>query len=126
MIEVHARLLRVLCSFGLQSCTFWCTITTPLGYPFGEGEGEKMRWYNPNRRVAESVLAPYTDEEAEDMLRGATDSWAFLMEYERLRGEGMDVEPALLFVGHLFGSRHPWHRPVGWLMGGCAREQRRT
>ena len=72
-----------------------------------------MRWYNPNRRVAESVLAPYTDEEAEDMLRGATDSWAFLMEYERLRGEGMGVEQALVFVGHLFGSRHPGHQPVG-------------
>ena len=33
-----------------------------------------MHWYNPKRRVAESVLAPYTDEEAEDMLRGATDT----------------------------------------------------
>jgi hypothetical protein len=73
-----------------------------------------MRWYNPTRRVAESVLAPYTDEEAEDMLRGATDSWAFLMEYERLREEGMGVEQALLFVGHLFSSWHPRrHQPVG-------------
>jgi hypothetical protein len=72
-----------------------------------------MRWYNPNRRVAESVLAPYTDEEAEDMLRGATDSWAFLSEYERLRREGMGVEQALVFVGHLFSSRHPRHQPIG-------------
>ena len=84
-----------------------------MGYPFGEGEGEKMRWYNPNRRVAESVLAPYTDEEAEDMLRGATDSWAFLSEYERLRGEGMGVEQALVFVGQLFSTRHPRYEPVG-------------
>ena len=30
-----------------------------------------MHWYNPKRRVAESVLAPYTDEEAEHMLFGA-------------------------------------------------------
>ena len=51
-----------------------------------------MRWYNPTTRVAESVLAPYTDEEAEDMLRGATYSWAFLSEYERHREEEMGVE----------------------------------
>jgi len=48
------------------------------------------------------------------------------MEYERLRGEGMGVEQALVFVGQLFSSWHPGHQPVGWLMGGCAREQRRT
>ena len=72
-----------------------------------------MHWYNPNRRVAEIVLAPHTDEEAEDMLRGATDSWAFLSEYERLRGEGMGVEQALVFVGDLFSSWHPRHQPVG-------------
>jgi hypothetical protein len=80
----------------------------------GKGKENKMRWYNPTTRAAESVLAPYTDEEAEDMLRGATDSWAFLMEYERLRGEGMGVEQAITFVGHLFGSRHPRrHQPAG-------------
>jgi hypothetical protein len=72
-----------------------------------------MRWYNPNRRVAEIVLAPYTEEEAEDMLRGATDSWAFLMEYERLRDEGMGIKQALVFVGHLFRMWHPRHQPVG-------------
>jgi hypothetical protein len=72
-----------------------------------------MRWYNPKKRVAESVLAPYTDEEAEHMLWGATDLWAFLMEYERLRGEGMGVEKALVFVGHLFSSWDPGHQPVG-------------
>jgi hypothetical protein len=47
-----------------------------------------MHWYNPKKRVAESVVAPYTDEEAEHMLWGATDSWAFLREYQRLRDEG--------------------------------------
>ena len=71
-----------------------------------------MRWYNPITRVAESVIAPYTDAEAEDMLRGATDSWAFLSEYERLREEEMGVEQALVFVGHLFSSWHPRHQPV--------------
>jgi len=73
-----------------------------------------VHWYNPTTRVAEVVLAPYTDEEATHMLRGATDSWAFLMEYERLRGEGMGVEQAITFVGHLFGSRNSRrHQPVG-------------
>ena len=72
-----------------------------------------MHWYNPNRRVAEIVLAPYTDEEAVYMLWGATDSWAFVAEYERLRGEGMGVEQATVFVGHIFGMRHPRHQPVG-------------
>ena len=72
-----------------------------------------MRWYNPTRRVAEIVAVPYTDEEAAHMLSGATDSWAFLGEYERLRGEGMGVEQALFFVGHLFGMRHPRHQPLG-------------
>ena len=71
-----------------------------------------MHWYNPTTRVAQSVLAPYTDEEAEDILRGTTDSRAFLMEHEKLRGEGMGVEQALLFLGHLFGSWHPGHQPV--------------
>jgi hypothetical protein len=50
-----------------------------------------MRWYNPTTRVAESLLAPSTDEEAKHMLRGATDSWAFLREYERLREDGMGM-----------------------------------
>jgi hypothetical protein len=72
-----------------------------------------MRWYNPKRRDAETVVAPYTDEEAEYMLRGATDSWAFLREYERLRDEGIGIEQAMIFVGHLFSSWHPRHQPLG-------------
>ncbi len=72
-----------------------------------------MHWYNPSRRVAETVVAPYTDEEAARMLSGTTDSWAFLREYERLRDEGMGVEQAMVFVGHLFGMRHPRRQPVG-------------
>jgi hypothetical protein len=55
-----------------------------------------MHWYNPNRRVAESVLASYTDEEAEHMLWGATDSWAFLREYERLWDERMGIARGMI------------------------------
>ena len=47
------------------------------------------------------------------MLSGATDSWALLSEHERLREEGMVVEQAAVFAGHLFGMRHPRHQPVG-------------
>jgi hypothetical protein len=47
------------------------------------------------------------------MLSGATDSWAFLREYERLRDERMGVEQTMVFAGHLFRMRHPRHQPVG-------------
>ena len=72
-----------------------------------------MHWYNPTTRVAESLLAPYTDEEAKHMLWGATDSWAFLREYQRLRDDGMGIEQALIFVGHRFRMWHLRHLPVG-------------
>jgi hypothetical protein len=72
-----------------------------------------MHWYNPKTRVAETVVAPYTDEEAQHMLWGATDSWAFLREYERLRDEGMGIEEAMIFLGQRFSMWHPRHRPVG-------------
>jgi hypothetical protein len=72
-----------------------------------------MHWYNPNRRVAESVVAPSTDEEAEHMLWGATDSWAFLREYERLRDEGMGIEQAMIFLGHTFRMWHLSYQPLG-------------
>jgi len=72
-----------------------------------------MRWYNPKKRVAESVLAPYTDEEAEHMLRGATDSWAFLRKYERLRDDGMGIEQAMIFLGHTFSMWHLSYQPLG-------------
>ncbi len=72
-----------------------------------------MHWYNPNARVAESVGAPHTDEEAKRMLEGGTDSWAFVAEYERLRGEGMGIEQALIFVGHRFRMWHLRYLPVG-------------
>ena len=71
----------------------------PFGDPLGKGKENKNALVQPQRRVAEIVLAPYTDEEATHMLRGATDSWAFLSEYERLRGEGMGVEQAITSWG---------------------------
>jgi hypothetical protein len=71
-----------------------------------------MRWYNPKKRVAETVYAPRTDEDAEHMLGGAVDSWAFQAEYGRLRGEGMPPEQAMIFVGHCFRMWHLGH-PLG-------------
>ena len=47
------------------------------------------------------------------MLRGDLNSGAFIAEYERLRGEGMGVEQALIFVGHEFRLRHLRYQPVG-------------
>jgi hypothetical protein len=72
-----------------------------------------MHWYNPKKKVAETVSAPCTDEEAGYMLGGGTDSWAFVAEYRRLRGEGMGVEQAIIFVGHRFRMWHLRYLPVG-------------
>ena len=80
--------------------------------PSGKEETD-MHWYNPKSRIAESVPAPHTDEEAKYMLEGGTDSWAFVAEYERLREEGMGVEQAMIFVGHRFRMWHLRHLPVG-------------
>src|SRR5215204_5482575 len=66
MIEVRARLLLALCSFGLQSCTFWCTLATPFGLshwgrgrrtnalvqPQEEGCGERPRALHRRRSRA--------------------------------------------------------------------------
>ena len=97
---------------GYKAAPFGVPSLHLLGLPIGEGEGERVHWYNPTTRVVEIVLAPHTDEEATRMLSGATDSWAFLMEYERLREEGMGVEQALVFVGDLFSTRHPRYEPA--------------
>ena len=71
-----------------------------------------MHWYNPKTRVAESGGAPYTDEGAHHMLSGATDSWAFLAEYGRPRGEGRGIEQAMIFVGHRFRMWHLRYQPL--------------
>jgi hypothetical protein len=81
--------------------------------PLGKGKEEFLHWYNPTTRVAESVPAPHTDQEAENMLGGIIDSWAFVSEYERLRYEGMGIEQAMIFVGHRFRMWHLRHLPVG-------------
>ena len=72
-----------------------------------------MHWYNPKIREAETVPAPYTDQEAEYMLLGTPDSWAYVAEYERLREEGMGIEQAMIFVGHRFRMWHLRYLPVG-------------
>lgn len=60
-----------------------------------------MRWYNPKTRIAETVGAPQTDEDAEHVLGGHINSWAFLAEYDRRREDGMPIEQAMIFVADL-------------------------
>jgi hypothetical protein len=72
-----------------------------------------MHWYNPKIRGVEDVPPPSTDEEALAMLRGDINSGAFMAEYERLRAEGMEVEQAMIFVGHYFRMVHLRYQPVG-------------
>ncbi len=71
-----------------------------------------MYWYNPKTRVSEIVDAPRTDEEAEEMLTGHINSWAFLTEYDKLRADGMPIEQALIFVGHHFRMWHLRFQPT--------------
>jgi hypothetical protein len=70
-------------------------------------EGREMYWYNPTTRTSERVEAPTTDEQAVQMLAGDPQSAAYVSEYARLRGEqGMEIEPALILVGHEVRLRH--------------------
>jgi hypothetical protein len=72
-----------------------------------------MHWYNPKKQGCGERATPYTDEQANYMLLGGTDSWTFVAEYGRLRSEGMGVEQAMLFVGHRFRMWHLRYLPVG-------------
>jgi hypothetical protein len=72
-----------------------------------------MRWYNPKTRSPENAPAPFTDEEALEMLHGDPNSAALVEEYERLRDQGMGVEQAVIFVGHRFRMWHLRFQPVG-------------
>ncbi len=72
-----------------------------------------MHWYNPKTRGVEDIPAPSTDEEAFEVLRGDINSGAFMAEYERLRAEGMEVEQAMIFVGHRLRMVHLRYQPVG-------------
>jgi hypothetical protein len=70
-------------------------------------EGREVYWYNPTTRTSEKVQAPSTDEQAVEMLAGDPQSVAFVSEYARLRKEqGMEIEPALILVGHEARLRH--------------------
>ena len=72
-----------------------------------------MYWYNPKTRASERVDAPSTDKEAIQMLAGDPDSTTFVAEYAELRRSGMEVETALVLVGHEFRLRQTQHvRPA--------------
>jgi hypothetical protein len=65
-----------------------------------------MYWYNPTSRISERVEAPATDEEAIEMLVGDLQSAAFVSDYARLRDSGIEIEQALVMVGHEVRLRH--------------------
>jgi hypothetical protein len=71
------------------------------------GKGEMMYWFNPRTHNSERTHAPSTDEEAIEMLAGDPDSASFVSEYARLRASGMEIETALIMVGHEFRLRQP-------------------
>lgn len=66
-----------------------------------------MYWFNPRICNSERTHAPSTDEEAIEMLAGDPDSASFVSEYVRLRASGMEIETALIMVGHEFRLRQP-------------------
>ena len=72
-----------------------------------------MHWYIPKTRVAETVPAPCTNEEAEYMLGGGPHSWDFVAEYGRLRDDEMGIQQAMIFVGRRFRMWHLRYQPVG-------------
>jgi hypothetical protein len=66
-----------------------------------------MYWYNPKTRSSERIPAPTTDEEAIEMLAGDPQSVTFVSEYANLRrSSGMEIESALILVGHEARLRH--------------------
>jgi hypothetical protein len=72
-----------------------------------------MYWYNPKTRSSERISAPTTDEEAIRMLEGDPDSDALVEQYAMLREDGLEVEPALIFVGHRWRIFHLRFQKVG-------------
>ena len=66
-----------------------------------------MYWFNPRTRNSERTHAPSTDEEAIEMLAGAPDSASFVSEYAKLRSSRMEIETALIMVGHECRLRQP-------------------
>ncbi len=76
-----------------------------------------MHWYDPKTGKAEDVGAPSTDEEALGMLSAYPGSGRLVESYVVLREEGLDVEQALLFVGHRLRLFRPRHLNLGWARG---------
>jgi hypothetical protein len=68
-------------------------------------------WYNPKTRSTEERSTPETDEEALNLLGSDLNSEAFVLEYEKLRGAGMDIEQALVFTGHAFRLKQLLYQP---------------
>jgi hypothetical protein len=68
-------------------------------------------WYNPKVRSTEERSTPKTDKEALNLLGSDLNSEAFVLEYEKLRGAGMDIEQALVFTGQAFRLKHMLYQP---------------
>ena len=64
-----------------------------------------MYWYNPKTHTSERVEAPYTDEQAIQMLAGTQDCAQFIKHYCQLRRSQTPIEQALVLVGHEFRLR---------------------
>ena len=71
-----------------------------------------MYWYNPTTRTSERVEAPLNDEQAIQMLAGDPASATFVSQYAKLRHSGMQIETALIIVGHEVRLRHHDHMTV--------------
>ncbi len=64
-----------------------------------------MYWYNPKTRTSERVEAPFTDDQAIQMLAGTQHCVQFIKHYCELRRSGRPMEQALVLVGHEFRLR---------------------
>jgi hypothetical protein len=60
-----------------------------------------MYWYNPAKRIMESVSAPLVDAQAIEMLSGHPNSGEFIEEYRRKRVT-KGVEEAMILTGEFF------------------------
>ena len=71
-----------------------------------------MYWHNPKTQASERVEAPSTDEQAIQVLAGHPSSATFVSEYAELRHSGMQIETALITVGHEVRLRHHDRMPL--------------
>jgi len=79
----------------------------------GKDQSLHMQWYNPKAMSVEDALTTSTDEEALKIRCRHINLRAFMMEYDKLREEGMGVKQAVIFVGHEVRLRHLRYQPVG-------------